>query len=227
SYDELNRRANRLAHSLIADGLKPDDRVAIYMERSGEMVVGILATLKAGGAYVPLDPAYPPDRLEYMLGDVGPKVVLTQPALRASLPATNAQVRVLEGDDAQAAHDDSNPDPAALGLRPDHLAYVIYTSGSTGLPKGVMIEHRSLTTLVHALEVGYALEPDDRLLQFAALSFDMSVEEYFGALCTGCTLVLRSDEWIADATTFWRHCEEQKISVLNLPTAFWHQLADE
>ncbi|MBT2745530.1 MULTISPECIES: non-ribosomal peptide synthase/polyketide synthase [unclassified Lysobacter] len=227
SYDELNRRANRLAHSLIADGLKPDDRVAIYMERSAEMVVGILATLKAGGAYVPLDPAYPPDRLEYMLADVGPKVVLTQPALRASLPATNAQVRVLDGDDARSAHDDGNPDPAALGLRPDHLAYVIYTSGSTGLPKGVMIEHRSLTTLVHALAVGYALEPDDRLLQFAALSFDMSVEEYFGALCTGCTLVLRSDEWIADATTFWRHCEEQRISVLNLPTAFWHQLADE
>ncbi|MGH8079249.1 MAG: amino acid adenylation domain-containing protein, partial [Lysobacter sp.] len=226
-YDELNRRANRLAHRLIASGLKPDDRVAIYMERSAEMVTAILATLKAGGAYVPLDPAYPPDRLEYMLGDVKPHTVLTQSRLRAALPATAAQVLELDGDQADAAFDNTNPDPVALGLRPEHLAYVIYTSGSTGLPKGVMIEHQSLVTLVRALEEGYGLMPEDRLLQFAALSFDMSVEEYFGALCSGSTLVLRNDDWIADPATFWRHCADHRISVLNLPTAFWHQLADE
>ncbi|QWP77562.1 amino acid adenylation domain-containing protein [Lysobacter sp. K5869] len=226
-YAELNRRANRLAHRLIASGLKPDDRVAIYMERSAAMVVAILATLKAGGAYVPLDPAYPADRLEYMLGDVAPHTVLTQRALRDALPVTTAQAIELDGADAGAGFDETNPDPAALGLRPDHLAYVIYTSGSTGLPKGVMIEHRSLAALVHALEQTYAVREDDRLLQFAALSFDMSVEEYFSALCAGAALVLRDDEWIADPATFWRHCAEQRVSILNLPTAFWHQIADE
>ena len=227
-YGELNRRANRLAHRLIDSGLKPDDRVAIYLERSVAMVVAILATLKAGGAYVPLDPAYPPERLAYMLGDVGAHTVLTQPRLRSDLPATSAKVIELVGDDSDGeGFADGNPDPTVLGLQPDHLAYVIYTSGSTGLPKGVMIEHRSLVTLVEALEEGYGLREDDRLLQFAALSFDMSVEECFGALCAGSTLVLRDDEWIADPETFWRHCAEQRISVLNLPTAFWHQLADD
>ena len=227
-YGELNRRANRLAHRLIASGLKPDDRVAIYLDRSVAMVIAILATLKAGGAYVPLDPAYPSERLEYMLGDVGAHTVLTQPGLRAGLPATVAQVIEVRGDETDGeGFEETNPDPAALGLRPDHLAYVIYTSGSTGLPKGVMIEHRGLVTLMRALEEGYDLREDDRLLQFAALSFDMSVEECFGALCAGSTLVLRDDEWIADATTFWRRCAEQRVSVLNLPTAFWHQLADD
>lgn len=144
SYWELNARANQLAHYLIQLGIKPDDRVAIAVERSLEMVVGLLAILKAGGAYVPLDPAYREERLRFMVEDSQPVALLVHGATRQRFEALAGQVPLvdLEEDAAVwAEHSTSNPDPAALGLRPDHLAYVIYTSGSTGIPKGVMVEH--------------------------------------------------------------------------------------
>ncbi len=141
-YAELNRRANQVAHWLIAQGIKPDDRVAICVERSAAMVVGVLGVLKAGGAYVPLDPAYPADRLAYMLDDSAPIAVLTQLALsNRGLPDTAVPVLALDDDSlrSQPEHE-----PHIAGLKPDHLAYVIYTSGSTGQPKGVMVHHRGL-----------------------------------------------------------------------------------
>ncbi|MFA1628085.1 AMP-binding protein, partial [Rhizobium mongolense] len=145
SYGELNARANRLAHHLIGLGVKPDDRVAICLERSPSMVVGLLAILKAGGAYVPLDPAYPSARLRQVLEDAAPRLLLCDAAGRAALGAEAlAAVSVVDVDAAIPAWAEllaSNPDPSALGLTSRHLAYVIYTSGSTGTPKGVMIEH--------------------------------------------------------------------------------------
>ncbi|MEB0233287.1 AMP-binding protein, partial [Undibacterium sp. 10I3] len=142
SYGELNQRANQLAHYLIAQGIGPDQRVAICIERGIEMIVGLLGILKAGAAYVPLDPAYPKDRLDYMLQDCNPAMLLTQRALLPFLPVTS--VPLLAIDDASAVlanQPGTNPDPSALGLCSAHLAYVIYTSGSTGMPKGVMVEH--------------------------------------------------------------------------------------
>ena len=145
SYGELNRSANRLAHRLLQLGVRPDDRVALCLERGIDMVVALLATLKAGGAYVPLDPAYPAERLAHAFGDSAPVAILTQAALAAGLPPSAAPLLLLDGaDDAAliAAQADGNPDPAALGLGATHLAYVIYTSGSTGRPKGVMVDTR-------------------------------------------------------------------------------------
>ena len=147
SYSELNRRANQLAHYLRELGVKPDDRVAICVERGFEMIVGLMAVLKAGGAYVPLDPAYPVERLRFMLEDSEPVALLTQSHLRELFAATGDALSVLDLDDQDAAWHrllDSNPDPGSIGLTPRHLAYLIYTSGSTGLPKGVMVEHRGL-----------------------------------------------------------------------------------
>ncbi|WP_152980132.1 condensation domain-containing protein, partial [Pseudomonas corrugata] len=135
SYAQLNQRANQIAHRLLALGIRPDDRVAICMDRSVEMVAALLGILKSGAAYVPLDPDYPADRLAYMLENSAPAVVLIQRALQASLPATAARVMVLEDEDF-ATQPTSNPQVA--DLHASHLAYVIYTSGSTGLPKGVM-----------------------------------------------------------------------------------------
>ena len=139
SYGELNRRANQLAHYLRELGVKPDDRVALCLERSLEMVVALLAVLKAGGAYVPLDPDYPPERLRFMLEDSQPVVLLTQSHLRELFNQLEDALPVLDLDDSTPwqQQPESNPDPAAIGLTPSHLAYVIYTSGSTGLPKGV------------------------------------------------------------------------------------------
>ncbi|MCL7423484.1 MAG: AMP-binding protein, partial [Methylobacter sp.] len=149
TYDELNIKANQLAHHLRSLGVGPDVLVAICMERSLEMVVGLLGVLKAGGAYVPLDPAYPEERLAYMLSDAAPRVLLTQEHLKQHLPATKAQVIALDRDWRKIAEQaDTNLPPYSLGLTPAHLAYVIYTSGSTGQPKGVMVPHAGVMNLV-------------------------------------------------------------------------------
>ena len=150
TYAQLNQRANQLAHYLRHVGVRPDDRVAICLERSLDMVVGLLGILKAGGAYVPLDPSYPADRLTYMLEDSAPVALLTHTVVQNRLPLLAAAsdtipTLLVDADAARlAGYPDQNPDPAALGLTPTHLAYVIYTSGSTGQPKGVMNEHRSV-----------------------------------------------------------------------------------
>ena len=145
SYAELNRKANQLAHYLRELGVKPDDRVALCVERSLEMIVGLLAVLKAGGAYVPLDPAYPAERLRFMLEDSGPVALLTQSRLRHLFAELSQEMPVLDLDEHASPwreHSGANPHPDTVGLAPQHLAYVIYTSGSTGQPKGVMVQHR-------------------------------------------------------------------------------------
>ncbi|KPA90300.1 amino acid adenylation enzyme/thioester reductase family protein [Pseudomonas asplenii] len=219
SYAELNTRANRIAHRLIAAGLQPDERVALLVERSPEMIVGILAILKAGGAYVPLDPNYPQDRLQHMLDDSAPRVLLSQSDLARQLPPLSIPNLSL----TDSPGNDANPHVAHLTSR--QLCYVMYTSGSTGKPKGVMLEHRSVCNQIGALQERYGLNPKDRVLQFATMTFDMSVEEIFGALLSGATLVLRSDAWIAGTAAFAALCEQYAITVANLPTVFWQQVA--
>jgi amino acid adenylation domain-containing protein len=195
SYAELNRRANRLAHRLIALGIRPESRVAICAERGIDMVTALLATLKAGGAYVPLDPAYPAERLAVMLEDSAPMVLLVQSELLPALCVPEAVKQVLVLDDeaecalpaGQAAHD---PDAAALGHAPGQLAYVIYTSGSTGRPKGVMVEHGSVVNLVHWHCRTFDLAPGKRSSSTAGVAFDACAWEIWPTLCIGATLVL-------------------------------------
>ena len=190
SYGELNTQANRLAHHLRGLGVRPDSRVAICVERSPEMVVGLMAILKAGGAYVPLDPAYPAERLGYMLQDSAPVLVLTHAAARGALSQAMAglaeapPVVDLDGTAWSQACPD-NLDPAAIGLNSAHLAYVIYTSGSTGTPKGVMVEHRGVVNLVYALSPVWAYNLNCRIFLFSSFSFDAFVEQFTGALCNG------------------------------------------
>jgi amino acid adenylation domain-containing protein len=223
TYRELNRRANQLAHHLRALGVGPDVLVGICVERSLEMVVGLLGILKAGGAYVPLDPAYPKERLSFMLEDAKASVLLTQQRLVERLPDRHgAEVVRLDSDwpvIARKAEENVTSRPTAA-----NLAYVIYTSGSTGKPKGVMIEHRALSSYVAAAITAYEITASDRVLQFASLSFDASVEEIFPSLTCGGTLVLRSDQMVDSMQRFVSECKESAISVLDLPTAFWHEL---
>ncbi|QNH20775.1 non-ribosomal peptide synthetase [Xanthomonas sp. GW] len=228
TYGELNARANQVAHRLIALGVKPDDRVAICVERSLEMVVGLLGILKAGGAYVPLDPTYPAERLAYMLEDSAPVAVLTQADAAAQLAAL--EVPVLELDAAEtcgllAEQPTGNPDARAGGLTSGHLAYVIYTSGSTGMPKGVMVEHVSAMNLIAAHAVQCGLVSTDRVFQFSSFAFDASVEEIFPALSTGSTIIVRSTEFSLSNESFSEYINRYGITVVELPTAIWHQWA--
>ncbi|QPB24392.1 amino acid adenylation domain-containing protein (plasmid) [Rhizobium sp. 007] len=198
SYGELNARANRLAHHLIALGVKPDQPVAICLERSPAMVVGLLAILKAGGAYLPLDPAYPSARLRQVLEDAAPHLLLCDAAGRAALgPEALVDLTVIDLETATPAWAElpaSNPDPSALGLTARHLAYVIYTSGSTGTPKGVMVEHASTVNLLHWSSGGVFAESEiSRTLFSTSISFDLSVYECFVPLSQGSTLYLVED----------------------------------
>ncbi|MCP1305328.1 amino acid adenylation domain-containing protein, partial [Halomonas sp. R1t8] len=187
SYAELNTHANRLAHYLIGLGVKPETRVGIAMERSIEMVVGLLGILKAGGAYVPLDPDYPAERLFYMVEDSGIELLLTQQHLRDILPVVGS-LNVIELDQLDVTHYAStNPQVALHG---EHLAYVIYTSGSTGRPKGAVNRHHALTNRLQWMQDAYGLATDDSVLQKTPFSFDVSVWEFFWPLMQGARLVM-------------------------------------
>ncbi|MDB6442647.1 amino acid adenylation domain-containing protein [Pseudomonas sp. 21TX0197] len=192
TYGQLNRQANRLAHALLATGLRPDDRVAICLERGPHMLVALLATLKAGAAYVPLDPTYPPARLRHMLEDSAPRLVLSSDALRTRLPATTAIERWdLDTPQLQARLDAQPIDnPDAADLNAAHLAYVIYTSGSTGMPKGVMIEHRNACNLLHWALRSFDVDELHHSLFATSINFDLAVFECFVPLAAGATLHL-------------------------------------
>ncbi|OLD63512.1 MAG: hypothetical protein AUI47_08965 [Acidobacteria bacterium 13_1_40CM_2_68_5] len=216
---DLDRHASALAGRLVRLGVGPDVPVGLCVERSIEMVTGLIGILKAGGAYVPLDPAYPRERLAGILRETGMPVVLTQRRLAAGLPARGARVVLLDDAGADGLDVGAEPVPAPAS---DNLAYIIHTSGSSGVPKGVEVPHRAL--LNHAVEMArlYGLSPSDRALQFASLSFDVAAEEIFPTLLSGATLVLRPDPVFVSVPDFHRFLESEKVTVINLPTSYWH-----
>jgi amino acid adenylation domain-containing protein len=222
SYRELNARANQLARHLRSLGVEPEVLVGICVERSPLMVIGLLGVLKAGGAYVPLDPNYPKERLAFMLEDSSVQVLLAPEKLLEKLPPHSARVVCLDsGWEEIAFYSSENP---RSGVKPENLAYVIYTSGSTGKPKGVLIEHRSLVNYTTAAIAEYGIEKRDRVLQFASISFDASAEEIYPCLTSGATLVLRTDSMLDSAGVFLEKCRTWNLTVLSLPTAYWHEL---
>jgi non-ribosomal peptide synthetase component F len=231
TYDQLNRRANQLAHHLLALGVQADDRVAICAERSLDMIVGLIGILKAGAAYVPLDPGYPADRLAYMLADSEPVALLTQAALVAGLPAPAMPapampVILLDADAAAIGQQaDNNPDPALQGLTSRHLAYVIYTSGSTGLPKGVMVEHRNVLRLVinnHYVRI----TPDDCVVHCANPAFDASTWEIWGALLNGAQLLVIAQPVLLDPIALRDTLEAHTVTILHLTIGLFNQYTD-
>ncbi|MGP6459925.1 non-ribosomal peptide synthase/polyketide synthase [Pseudomonas parakoreensis] len=224
TYRELNQRANRLARHLRAQGVQPDARVAICVERGLDLVVGLLGILKAGGAYVPLDPGYPAERLAYMLKDSAPTAVLVQTATRGLFDEAAATVIDLDRSTWQRLPDHDSPAP---GLSASNLAYMIYTSGSTGLPKGVMIEHRSACNMVHW---GSQLSPPTEhgaLLQKAPFSFDSSVWEIFWPLCSGMRLVLARPDGNRDSAYVVKTIREQQVTVVKFVPALLQQFIEQ
>ncbi|MEG4235326.1 amino acid adenylation domain-containing protein [Microcoleus sp. Pol11C3] len=222
TYRELNARANQLAHYLRSLGVGPEVLVGICLERSFEMIIGLLGVLKAGGAYVALDPNYPSERLAFMLEDSSVPVLLTQEKLLEKLPAHSARVICLDSDSKEiASYPKENP---LSSVKPENLAYVIYTSGSTGKPKGVLIQQGSLVNYTTAASAEYRIQKCDRILQFSSISFDVSAEEIYTSLTSGATLVLRTDSMLDSLEGFLQKCKNWEITVMALPTAYWHEL---
>jgi amino acid adenylation domain-containing protein len=220
SYGELNQRANQLAHHLRSLGVRPDDRVALCLERSLDLAVALIATLKAGGAYVPLDPIHPDQRLAHMLEDSAPVVLLTQVRLhdRLRLPQ-GCTALLLDAVPWQqspwAVEPTHNPDPGAAGLDASHLAYVIYTSGSTGTPKGVMVEHRNVLTFLRGLEERiHGLQPDCRRIAWnSSFGFDMAVKAW-GQLAMGRTVFLVPENTRLSADAMLGFVEKHAIDAM-------------
>ncbi len=227
TYQELNCGANQLAHYLQSLNVGPDVIVGICMERSIELIVALLGVLKAGGACLPLDPAYSKERLTLMLSDSEASLLLTQEKLLTELP--EHQARVICVDTNWAIISQESDENSVCIAKPTNLAYVIYTSGSTGKPKGVMIEHQSLVNFTEAATIEYGLSVRDRILQFASISFDAAVEEIYPCLTCGATLVLRTNEIVSSmsVSVFLKKCQALMITLLSLPTAYWHQMVSE
>ncbi|WP_460129090.1 amino acid adenylation domain-containing protein [Pseudomonas sp. H1_D05] len=223
TYRELNARANRLAHHLREQGVGPDARVALCVERGLDLVVGLLGILKAGGAYVPLDPAYPAERLDFMLRDCAPVAVLVQTATRSLFAEAGA---VLIDFDQCTWHDQSEYDPQVPGLSPSNLAYMIYTSGSTGTPKGVMLEHRGLCNLVHWGSQICPPAPEGALLQKAPFSFDGSVWEFFWPLTAGVRLVLARPGGHREPAYLAQVIRQQRVTVVKFVPALLQQFLE-
>lgn len=222
TYAQLNERANRLAHRLRSLGVGPGVTVALCLERSPELIAALLGVLKAGGAYVPLDPSYPDKRLAFMIDDSHARVLVTDEELAGRLPERGLPVVRLSADwDALAREAAENP---AQQASPENLVYIVYTSGSTGSPKGVEVTHRALVNYVQTVCEELALGPADRILQFASASFDTSAEEIFSCLASGATLMLRTESMLDSISVFVGKCAEWRVTVLDLPTAFWHEL---
>ncbi len=217
TYGALDQAADQLAGSLIAEGVQHGDTIGICMARSPAFVTAMLAIWKAGAAFVPMDPGYPQATLEIIAQDSAARLVLTDD----TAPTLDAPLRDIN-DLTQTAGALPSRDQRDL----DDLAYVIFTSGSTGRPKGVMIIHRSLAAHADAIVPLFGLEPTDRVLQFAALSFDVALEEIIPTLTRGATLVLRSEAMSQSVQECLNQIEAHDITVANLPTGFWVALTD-
>ncbi|WP_205522695.1 non-ribosomal peptide synthetase/type I polyketide synthase [Myxococcus eversor] len=222
TYAALNQQANQLAHHLRALGVGPGVLVGALLDRSPEMLVTLLGILKAGGVFVPLDPAYPTERLRFLVEDSRAAVVVTQGALSERLPALDTKLVRLDTDAALLATlPQGDLENLAQATTP---AYVIYTSGSTGEPKGVVVGHGAFVTHCHDVIPRYRHTEHDRILQFASFSFDASLEQILPTFMVGATLVLRGPTvWTPEEMA--RHLIEDRLTVVNFPTAYWRQLA--
>ncbi|MDP1948166.1 MAG: amino acid adenylation domain-containing protein [Nitrospirota bacterium] len=225
TYRQLSQQSNRVAHVLRQKGIERGSLVGLLLERSVEMVVGMLGILKAGAAYVPLDPDYTEERLAFMVRDCQLTTVVTNSRLRSRLRAEQPTMVCL--DDDQSMVELCAEDSAPVQVAADELAYVIYTSGSTGRPKGAMISHRSLVNFALAFAAECPMSRRDRVLHMATISFDAAVLEIFPCLVTGATLVIRAGLPPGSPVEFMQSCEQDCVTTLFLPTAYWQHLVQE
>jgi amino acid adenylation domain-containing protein len=227
TYSELNGRSNQLAHYLRGKAVQIDEPVALFFERGIDMVVALLAVLKAGGAVLPLDPAYPAQRVSQMICDAQPRLILTTGSATRILPSSNAQIIQLDNCTQQIAdYPVTNLSSKDVGQTSESLLYVIYTSGSTGVPKAIAMSHRSIVNLMEWHHATFGDSSGRRVLQFAALSFDVAFQEIFFTLCSGGMLVLIDDRMRKDQRALAEFLIDQSIHRVFLPPLVLHSLAE-
>ncbi|MDJ0505621.1 MAG: amino acid adenylation domain-containing protein, partial [Nostocales cyanobacterium LE14-WE12] len=222
TYNELNCRANQLAHYLRKLGVKADTLVGISLERSLEMMVGLLGILKAGGAYVPLDPEYPKERIEYILSHSDAKFLITSSQILESFPNHRAQVICLDTDKSDIAQENQNNPKSQVGA--EHLCYVIFTSGSTGKPKGVQICHQSLVNFIHSMKSEPGLTAQDCLVAVTTISFDIHTLEIYLPLVVGAKLILASSQIASDGLGLAELIATHQATVMQATPATWRIL---
>jgi amino acid adenylation domain-containing protein len=218
TYGQLNVEAHRVASLMVSMGVQPGDHIAICLPRSLGFIVSMVAAMKSGASWVPVDPGYPAEVIQYMLTDSRAKLVLADDA-SLDVPVGVQRFSLHEAYSHPASSDINMT--SARRWPVSRPAYLVYTSGSTGKPKGVQVDHHALACHAQATIRRYALSPDDRVLQFASLSFDVSLEEIVPTLVAGATLLLRNESMAQSFSDFLSSVQSQRITLLNLPTAFW------
>lgn len=222
TYDELDKRSNQLANHLLRKRVSKEEIIGVCVDRSIDIVIAFLAILKVGAAYVPLDPDEPKNRLKYILEDCQPRTIVTMAKYGSKFEGFDHLKLILLGKDAPFLFESIAP--SFQEVNRTNLAYVIYTSGSTGSPKGVMIEHRSIENITDSLSKLLALTPEDKVLQFNSLIWDTCGEEIYPTLASGACIVLRTKDMFDPITSFLKKCDDWGITIINVPTAFWHTL---
>jgi natural product biosynthesis luciferase-like monooxygenase protein/amino acid adenylation domain-containing protein len=225
SYQDVERRSNQVARALCRQGIGIGARVGICMNRVPEAIIGMLGILKAGGVYVPLDPHYPQERLRFMIEDSQISLLITRKNGHDDLPGQELPILYLDA--AWFQETSESPAPLVQDVTPDNLAYIIYTSGSTGQPKGVQVSHRGIQNLVEVQKQNFALQPEDRILQFSSMSFDASIWEICMSLCTGATLCLEAENIVLAGSALKEAIEKLAITVITLPPSVLASLATE
>ncbi len=224
TYQELNHCANQLANHLRKRGVGPEVRVGICLDRSTQMMIGLLGILKAGGAYVPLDPEYPRERLAFMIQDSGVECLITEGSLDQLLTDYCGKLIYIDRDWSLISQEHrENP---SSSVKSEHLAYVIYTSGSTGKPKGVQISHRALVNLLTSMQARPGLTQDDRLLAVTTISFDIAALELYLPLTVGACCVMASRDTSSDGRQLWRVLQNHDITVMQATPSAWKLLVD-
>lgn len=233
TYGQLNLFANQIAHCLIAEGAGPEKKVLLLLDQNTDLIAVLLGVLKSGACYIPMDVSYPMDRIHYIMEDADPDLIITTLAHKDKLPETetpngppNGPPTIFMDQDKThiQAMPSTNPVPH---VTPENMAYIIYTSGSTGHPKGVVIEHGSLASFTKTASDTYDLVPTDQVLQFASISFDASAEEIYPTLFSGACLVIKPRSLVHTPEQFFDYCRENQLTVVDLPTAYWHLIADQ
>lgn len=222
SFRELNNRANQLAHYLRDKGVNPESMVGIYIDRSLEMLIGLLGILKAGGVYVPIDPTYPEDRIQYMITDSNCKVIISLESLASQLLADNAEIICLDSSWKDIKKNSCKN--VSSGVSPSNLVYVIYTSGSTGKPKGVMVEHGNLVNLICSMQDTFQLSESDAFLAITPYSFDIHALELYLPLMSGAKLVIASKKTSSEVPLLKKALSDHNISIMQATPVTWKML---